>query len=177
MTLQGVLVHLLARDAVLVGHVLGRLAHAHVGLGQPLPVPGEQPGVVRFRLVGEYAEGRAGTGLDPDAHEGGALIGLDGVESHPDGLQRRRAVAVDRGTWSADPGQDADDPSQVVPLLAAGKGAAADHVVDLAAVQLRDLLEHLVHDIGAQVVRPLIDERALDGAADRCPADRGDNDF
>ena len=33
-------------------------------------------------------------------------------------------------------------------LLAAGQGAAADHVLDLAAVQLRDLLEHLVHDIG-----------------------------
>jgi hypothetical protein len=70
------------------------------------------------------------------------------VKRHPDGLHRRRAVAVDRGAGGADPGQDADDPGQVVPLLATGQGAAADHVVDLPAVQLRDLLEHLIHDIG-----------------------------
>jgi hypothetical protein len=34
---------------------------------------------------------------------------------------------------------------------------------DPGAVQLRDLLEHLVHDEGAQVVGPLVDQRALDG--------------
>jgi len=39
------------------------------------------------------------------------------------------------------------------------------------------LLEHLVHDEGAQVVGPLVDQRALDGATDRRPADGGDNDF
>ena len=67
--------------------------------------------------------------------------------------------------------------AQVVPLLPAGQGAAADHVLDLAAAQLRDLLEHLVGDERAQVIGSLVDERALDGAADRRPADGGDNDF
>jgi len=62
-------------------------------------------------------------------------------------------------------------------LLAAGQGAAADHVVNLGTVQLRDLLEHFVDDEGAQVVGPLVDQRALDGAADRGPADGCDNDF
>jgi hypothetical protein len=64
-----------------------------------------------------------------------------------------------------------------VPLLAAGEGAAADHVIDLLPVQLRDLLEHLIGDEGAEVVRALVDERALHGAADRGPADADDDGF
>jgi len=62
-----------------------------------------------------------------------------------------------------------------VRLLTAGQRTAADHVVDPAAVQLRDALEYLADDVGAQIVGPLIDERALPGTADWCPADADDD--
>ncbi len=63
----------------------------------------------------------------------------------------------------------------VVTRLAGRVPAPDNHVFDLAAVQLGNLLHHGAQNQGRQVVWPAIDERALHRASDRGPCG-GDDD-
>src|SRR6266550_5116032 len=94
LALDGVAVHLLARDLLQIGDVLGRLPHRYVDVRILFGVPALEAGVLRVGLVGEAVHVARDT-LDADGEEGLALAGLDGVEGHAAGLQRRGAVAVD----------------------------------------------------------------------------------
>src|SRR5207244_3060339 len=109
----GELVHLLARDVLELGDVLGRLTHRDVDVGvavgrvpRPLAALGAlgaaQTGVLELGVLGVGPA--VGVALAEPAHTfdaGGdervALTRLDRVRRHTDGLQRRRAVARDRG--------------------------------------------------------------------------------
>jgi hypothetical protein len=67
--------------------------------------------------------------------------------------------------------------ADVVSLLAAGQTTAADHVLDLGAVQLRDLVHDLAEDEGGEVVGADVDEGSLASAADRGAAVGDDHGF
>src|SRR5205814_9779394 len=73
--------------------------------------------------------------------------------------------------------QDGHDSADVVALLATGQAAAADEVFDLAVVQLGHLLEHLVDDVGGQIVGPHVNKRPLASPTDRGAAQRNDDGF
>ena len=78
--------------------------------------------------------------LHAGGHEDVALAGLDGVGRHADGLQRGRAVAVDRDAGDVvEPGQDGGHPGHVVAGLAGRLAAAEDDVLDLGGVELGHL--------------------------------------
>ena len=165
------LVHLLARDVLELGDVLGRLTHRDVDVGEavgrrptaPWP-PSERfvlrrPRVLELRVLGVGpAVGRCPlpnrlTRLDAGGDERVALAGLDRVRGHADGLQRRRAVPVDRDAGDVlEAGEHAHDPAHVEALLAAREAAPEDEVLDLAPVELRHLVEHGLHDGAGEVV-------------------------
>src|SRR5205823_2931177 len=99
--------------------------------------------------------------LDADGQKHVALAGLDGVRGDAGRHQRRRAVPVDRDARDVEPGKDGYHAADVVALLAARQAAAADQVLDLRRVELRNLVEDPVHDMGREVVGPDVDEGAL----------------
>ena len=105
-------------------------------------------------------------------HAGGdvgvALARHHGMGGDPDGLQRRRAVAVHRRAGHAvgQPRQEHEDPTDVERLLALRNAAAADQVLDRVGRDLGIALEQLVDHIGAEVVGADRGERALERAAD-----------
>ena len=74
-------------------------------------------------------------------------------------------------------GEEAHHPAHVEARLAAGQAAAEDEVLDLAAVELGDLVEHPRDHRRGEVVGPQVDERALQGAADGRPAGGDDDGF
>src|SRR5205807_1880223 len=57
------------------------------------------------------------------------------------------------------------------------QAAAAQHVLDVALVELRNLVEDLVHHVCGEVVGADIDEGSLHGSADRRTAERRDHCF
>ena len=154
---QGELVHLLARDLLAGGDVLRRLPHRDVDVGKAFAVAGLQPWILGLGVVGAAVE-KARDALDADAEEDVTLTGVDGVGRHPGGLQRRRAVAGDGGAGHVHAGEDGDVAADVEALLATGQAAAADEVLDLAAVELRYLVEDLVDDLSRQVVGTHLDQ-------------------
>jgi hypothetical protein len=100
------------------------------------------------------------------------------VERHPRGLQRRRAVPVDRRAWQEVVAQlDGHRAADVEAGLTTGLPAAHDQVVDLAGVQRRHLVQRRTHHLGGEVVGPHIDQRTLDCAADRRTRGRNDDGF
>jgi len=77
----------------------------------------------------------------------------DGVQRHPGGLHRRRAVPGNRGPGDGiEAEQDGDDPRHVVALLAARQAAAQHQVVNRGRVQGRNLVERGPHQLRGQVV-------------------------
>ena len=137
----GELVLVLTGDVLVLGHVLGGLAHAEVVVGDAAvegrPGRGAALGALggaglgggHALVVGAgqavgHARAELADGLDAGGDEDVALAGLDGVGGHADRLQRRRAVAVhgDAGDV-AHAGQVADDAGDVVALHARGLGA------------------------------------------------------
>ncbi len=105
-------------------------------------------------------------GLDPAGQEHVALARLDGVGRHADGLQRRRAVAVDRHPGHVHPGQDGGHAGHVVARLAGGLAAPEQDVLDEGGVELGHLGQDLFDDQGGQVVGAAAHERPLVGAPD-----------
>src|SRR5713101_4725695 len=91
-------------------NVLCRLAHCNIDIRQPgRSLPCTDPSFCSFsstllsvgkeRIVGTsvgHAEFKPADSLDPCGNEDIPFASLNGVESHADGLQRGRAVAVDR---------------------------------------------------------------------------------
>src|SRR5436305_1194972 len=156
------LVLLLARDAAQLGHVLRGLAHRDVEVGYVPVLARVVPGPRPFDLAGRgplgtlprFGEGlvvRVGPGiaaalgepahaLDPGRDVHVPFAGLDRVEGHPGGLQRRGAVPVHgsaRNMVMAE--QYGDHARHVEALLAAGQPAAEDQVADVGRVELRHL--------------------------------------
>ena len=76
-------------------------------------------------------------GLDPAGDEDVALTGADRVRGHADGLERRRAVAVDGDARRIEPGEQRGDAGEVEARLAGGLGAAPDDVLDLGGIERR----------------------------------------
>ena len=74
-------------------------------------------------------------------------------------------------------GEQAHHPTHVEARLPAGKAAPEDEVVHIVAVELGDGVEHPRHHGGGEVVRPQVDERALEGAADGRAAGGDDDGF
>ena len=92
------------------------------------------------------------------------------MKRHSAGLQGGRAVPIHGCSRDVEPGQDADHPADVEALFARGQAAAAHQVVDRRPLELRHLLQHLVGDVGGQIIGPDIDERPLVGAPNWGPA-------
>ena len=187
-------VHLLAGHALEQRHVLGRLAHRDVGVGQqpvvarvvPLVRAGRRDlGRAGLRLVEQRVLGArqpvGGALLEPRhrlharGEEHVALPGPDRVRRHADGLQRRRAVPRDRRARKVvEAGLDGHDAGEVVPLLAAGQPAAQHQVLDLGRVERGDRVEGGPHHLHREVVGTHPGEGALAGATDG-RADGGDD--
>ena len=167
--------------------VFGGLTHRDVDIGQCRDLCGDRAsrrrprprstvrccGLVEQRVLGvrpgvRVALDEPGHRLDAGGDEGVALTGLDRVEGHPDGLQRRRTVSVDGGARQEVVAEfDGDDAGHVEALLAARQAAAQDQVVDLVRVQRRHLVQCGAHHLRRQVVGPHADQRPFHGAADR----------
>ena len=148
---------LLARDLVLAGEVLGGLAHGHVGALALLVEVG-----VGRRV--KAAHGHAAHGFDAGADERLAGIHADRTGSDVDRLHRRAAEAVDGGAGDRDRQvrDERHDAAQVEALLALGEGAADDQVLDLGGIDA-GLIDQPVHDLGREIVRALLHQRALVG--------------
>src|SRR5260370_14072148 len=97
------------------------------------------------------------------------------MRGDPGGHQRRRAIAVDGDAGDVEPAEDRYGPAEVVALLAAGQAAPTDEVLDLRALELWQLLQHLRDYIGREVVRPDVDEGPLASPADRRAAQSSDH--
>ena len=185
----GELVHLLAGHLLVLGHVLGRLAHGDVDVGQPLRGrprvgdlrgPGLRPalGLGEGRVVGpgvRRAVLEPAHRLHAGGHEDVALAGPDGVGGHADGLEGGGAVAVDGHAGHVQSGQEGGHPADVVAGLARRLAAAHDEVLDLGGVELGDLGQDLGDDVGRQVVGSARHQRALVGTTDG-GASGGDDD-
>jgi hypothetical protein len=165
--------------------VLGGLTHRDVDVGDVVvfagivPILGALGGGRRAlrRLIEERVLGvgqRVRAALDESGHrldagrdEGVALAGLDRVESHPDGLQRRRTIPVDgRAGQEVVAELDGDHAGHVEALLAARQAAAQDQVVDLVGIERLHLVECGAHHLGRQVVGSDTDQRPFHGAPD-----------
>ena len=190
------MVLILAADAGEQGDVLGGLAHRDVDVGDRAVLAGVVPlGCAKCRLtrtglrLGETrvlavrpavgaAVHEAGHRLDARGDERVALARLDRVERHPGGLQRRRAVAVDRGAWQEVVAQlDGDGAADVVARLARGLAAAHDEVVDVARVKGGHLVQRRPHHLRGKVIGPHVDQGPLVGATDRRARGRDDDGF
>src|SRR6478736_1445998 len=187
---------ILAADAREQRDVLSRLTHREVKIRQHAvltriaPLVGTRCGLHGALLrVGEHrvvrvrpAVGRAlrepRNGFHPSGNERAALAGLDRVESHPRGLQRRRAVSVHRRAGQEVVAKlDGHRAADVEAGLTAGLPAAHDQVVDLAGVERRHLVQRRAHHLDGEVVGPHIDQRTLTGAPDRRTSGRNDDGF
>ena len=86
------------------------------------------------------ALGEPAHALDPGRDVHVPLAGLDRVEGHPGGLQRRRAVPVDgRAGQVIVAEQHRHHARHVEALLAAGQPAAEDQVAHVGGIELRHL--------------------------------------
>ena len=72
---------------------------------------------------------------------------------------------------------DGDDAGQVEALLAARQTAPEEQVVDLMRVEGGDFVEHGPDDLGGEVIRTHVDERAFGGSSDRRSGGRDDDGF
>ena len=143
----------LAGDPLVLGDVFGRLAHSDVDVGEPsrrAPVGRVLARTVRGAGLGRSERLVVGSGvggavlvaadaLDASGDEGVALARLDGVEGHPDGLERRRAVAVHGHPRGVQTGQKGRHPGHVVALFATRLAGAPEDVLDLVPGELGDL--------------------------------------
>jgi len=116
----------------------------------------------------------AADGLDTTGDKAVAFARHDRVRSHPDGLQRRRAVAVDGDARKVEALLGGDDAGDVVAALTAGLTDTPDDVFDLVGVHV-DLGEHVAERVRRHVVGAGIDKRALVGPTNR-GAGRGHDD-
>ncbi len=191
--LHGELVLLLAGHVLELGHVLSRLAHGDVDVGEGAlerrpRIPGRRSPRRGAGLgLGEQRVVRPGIGsavlvAADRLHAGGdediPLAGPDGVGRHPDGLERRRAVTVDgHARHVGQPGQDRGDPADVVAGLTARLARAHDDVLHRLGVELGHLGQHLADDQGGEVVGAAVDQGSLVGPSDRGPAGGDDDGF
>ena len=154
----------MARDLLELGHVLGRLAHGDVDVGE-LALQGTPVGGVGRATLGGAGLGsgellvvRADVGcavhepahgLNTSGDEDVTLAGLDGVGGHADRLQGARAVAVDGHAGDiVHAGEHGCDTAEVVASLTCGLTAAEDDVFDQVGVKVRDLGERGLDDQG-----------------------------
>jgi hypothetical protein len=168
-------VHVLAPHVVLVGDVLGGLAHRDVEVGAPvlavqlrvLPLGHRDLVLHRLgRLLLEGAEQLRQPILRPhadarDVLDAGGDVGvgvacLDRVAGNGDRVQARGAVARDGRARDVhgEAREHRDRAADVVRLLALRKATAADQVVDGVRVDVRIAVEQCVDDECAEVVRP-----------------------
>src|ERR1022692_2025440 len=89
------------------------------------------------------------------------------MRGHPRGLQRARAEARDRRPRDIEAGEESHNSAEVEALLTARAAAAANEIFNFIARKLRDLFQHLRHDMRAEVVWPPSDQRPFPGAPDR----------
>ncbi len=189
------MVLVLARDTGELGHVLGGLAHRDVDIGQVSgrtrigPAVGAALGALGGACLGlgelvvvgvGPAVGGAlrevGHGLDAGRDEDIAFTGLDGVQRHPAGLQRRRAVAV-----QGHAGQEViaelggHHLGHIESGLAAGLSTTEHQIIDVGGVQRRNLVQGGADHLGGKVVRAHAHQRTLARAADRRASERDDD--
>ena len=174
------LVLALTADAGVLHDVLGGLAHRDVDVGHAggrLPTVGSAGRTLLGAGlgVGEDLVVRAGVGgavhvaadgFDTTGDEAVALTGHDCVGGHADGLQRRRAVAVDGDARKVEALLGGDHAGDVVATLTAGLTDAPDDVFDLVGIHV-DLAEHVAQGVGRHVVGTGVDQRTLVGPTDR----------
>ena len=123
-------VHALTRDAVALGHLFGGLQHVPVDLGLVLgqPAVGQHVGV-HFLL-------HAGDAFNTTGHVNVGLAGDDPLRGQRNGLQARRAKAVDRHARHRHraAGAQRDLAGDVGAGGAFGRGATHDDVIDFAGL-------------------------------------------
>ena len=130
------------------------------------------------RTVGAAGDGEARHALDATRDEHVTLAGLDGVQGHAGGLQRRRAVAVHGDTGDVVEAEfDAEHAGDVVAALAAGLADSPVDVFDFLGVELGDLGEKCGDDLAREFVGANVFEGSLSGTADRGAGMGNDDSF
>ena len=120
------------------------------GLSRCAPAPRRTAGSCVFGPAVGGARAEARHRLDAGGDEHVALAGLDRVERHPGGLQRRRAVPVDGGAGQEVVAElDGDDAGDVVAGLTGGL-AAAPWNRRCRRVERRDLVQRGAHHLAAR---------------------------
>ena len=152
---DGELLLLGAGDLVLLRNILGGLAHAHIG---SRPRGGEFGIGQRVIAAHRHAAHR----LDPGADERLARADLDLAHGDMDGRHGRSAEAVHRHAADRERQvrQQADEARDVHPLLALGKGAAQDDVLDLRGIDAGPV-DQATNHLRGQVIGTNPCERAL----------------
>ncbi len=169
MALDGEGLLLGARNAPLLGDVLGGVAHADIG-GRVLM------GELRMRHRVEAHHRHAAHALDAGAEEDLARTHGDGAGGAMYRLHGRPAEAVDGGPADrlGQAGHHGDQLGQVQALLAFGEGAAQQQVFDVVDLDL-GTLDQGAHHIGGHLVRADLSQRALIGGGEGGPEVTGDN--
>ena len=149
----GEAVHLLARDAEVVGDELGRHPHRHEHAADVSPgAAGSSSGLVGESSMPRPTRETDSTPTTTNVSPSPSAIAWAAAAQR---LQRdaHRRVIVCAGTWCGSPASTRDAAADVVALLAPRERAAADHVVDLGRVQLRRAVQQRTQHAGRQVVR------------------------
>ena len=174
----GKLVHLLAGDAFDFAYVLGSLTHRDVHVGDSLrwgprwlttgcACLGALTRSLedRIRCGVACATGVAADGFDTGSDEAITLACLDGMRRHANGLQARRAVAIDGDAGdivqSSEHGNHACD---VETTLTCRLTATHDEILDIAGLYLWHFGHEGPNDLRAHVVGAQVDERTFVGA-------------
>ena len=106
----------------------------------------------------EAAHRHARHTLHAGGHDHVGVAVPDGPRSHVHRLERAGTEAIDghAAGRGGDAGQSGDRPRQVEALLALGKGAAENDVLDERRVESGHALQRPAHGHGCQVVRPYL---------------------
>ena len=131
-------------------------------------------GLAAVRGAAREARDRLDAGGDEDV----ALAGTNRVRGHANGLQRRRAVAIDGDAGDVgQTGEQRRDARDVETRLAGRLTAADDEVFDALGVEFGQLGEDGANDERGEVVGAHVDERALEGATDGGSSGGDDDGF
>jgi len=133
-----------------------------------------QPGIGRDFIA---AHGHQGHGFRAASNDDFGGAGANAFSGESDGLQARRAEAVDghRAGFDGESGAERGDAGDVHALFGFGHGAAEDYVVNFFGVEAGNAGEGFLNGQRGEIVGAGGAERAFIGAADGS-ADGGDDD-
>ncbi len=172
MAAQRELVALLPRNAEALRHPLRRQAHREIRIRVVVHQPW-----VQGNLVAAHRD--HGHGLGAARQHDFRPARHDALGSHGNGLQARRAEAIDghRRHFNWQPCPQRCDPGHVHPLLSFRHGAADDNVFNLLGIKLRYPRQRALDRDRSQFIWTGRAQRAFKRAAHRSTDGRNDDDF